>query len=203
MYGKHVIGLFVVVLVYGCSEKQPAIQPLSVDAVILAFGDSLTAGTGTSKENSYPAVLEKLINRVVINAGVPGELSREGFRRLPGLLDKYQPALVIISHGGNDLIRKLGTEKLAQNISAMIRAARERSISVILIGIPRPGIFLSSDKLYNEIALDYNIPVENEIMANILSDTSLKSDAIHPNNKGYRLMADSIFMLMKQTGAIE
>ncbi|HED16794.1 MAG TPA: arylesterase [Gammaproteobacteria bacterium] len=203
MLKKWLIVIVLLVSTSGCSDKQPAIKALSDNAVVLAFGDSLTAGTGVNKENSYPSVLARMIDRMVINAGVPGEVSREGFRRLPGLLDKYQPELVIISHGGNDLIRKLDAEKLVQNISAMIRAARNRGISVILLGIPRPGIFLSSVEFYNKLALDYNIPIENEILADILSDSSLKSDAIHPNIEGYRLMADSIFLLMKQTGAIE
>jgi len=203
MYGKYVTGFLVLVLVYGCSERQPSIQPLAVDAVILAFGDSLTAGTGTSKQNSYPAVLEKMINRVVINAGVPGELSEDGLKRLPALLDKYQPEMIIIAHGGNDIIRKLDRNALIKNIRAMITLSQQNGIGVVIIGIPRPGIFLASDDLYKNIALDYNIPIENIIMADVLSESELKSDTFHPNAKGYRLIAQSIDQLLRKAGAIQ
>ena len=202
MYKKWPLCFLMFALLYGCSDQQPAIQPLSDQGVVLAFGDSLTAGNGVKKGNSYPSILAELIDRVVINAGVPGETSQAGLKRLPALLDKHQPELIIITHGGNDLIRKLDQIKLVQNLNAMIRTAKKNGASVILIGIPRPGIFLSSDELYKNVALDYNIPIENEIIADVLSEASLKSDAIHPNAKGYRLIAESIYELMKQTGAI-
>lgn len=202
MYKKWPISFLVILLVYGCSEQHPVIQPLSDSGIVLVFGDSLTAGTGVSREKSYPYVLASMLNREVINAGFPGETSEYGLKRLPILLDKYQPELVIIAHGGNDLIRNLDQAKLVKNISAMIAAAQQRGVSVILIGMPRPGIFLSSDELYKNVALDYNIPIENEIIADVLSESSLKSDAIHPNAKGYRLIAESINKLMRQSGAI-
>jgi len=195
--------LLVVVLLSGCSEQQPAIQPLSAQGVVLAFGDSLTAGTGVNVEKSFPWVLKKLINRNVINAGVPGEISQDGMRRLPGLLEKYQPELVILTHGGNDLLRKLDKDRLANNIRAMISDTKRQGISVILVAIPRPGLFLSSDEIYKKAAIDYNIPIENKIMSDVLSETALKSDAIHPNAEGYRLIAESIYELMRQTGAIQ
>jgi len=89
-----------------CSDeaKLPA---LAADATILAFGDSLTYGTGTSRDNAYPTVLEKLLKRRVINAGIPGEISSKGLNRLPALIEKYRPDLIIICHGGNDILRKL------------------------------------------------------------------------------------------------
>jgi len=196
------MSLSVMVLLYGCSESYPAIAPLPDHAVVLAFGDSLTAGAGVNKENSYPRVLAGMMGRDVVNAGVPGETSEYGLKRLPLLIDKYQPQLIIIAHGGNDLIRKLDYEKLIQNIRAMVVIAQQRGVDVVLIGIPRPGIFLSSDELYKNIARDYNIPVENTIMADVLSENALKSDGIHPNAQGYQIIAKEIYELLKQTGAI-
>lgn len=82
----------------------PKLEALPADATILAFGDSLTAGTGVSSENSYPAVLARLLERKVINAGVPGEVTEDGKARLPRLLDEHSVQLVVICHGGNDFL---------------------------------------------------------------------------------------------------
>jgi len=93
-------------LLFSCGQEQPQLDKLSKDAVILAFGDSLTYGTGAKPAESFPVILEKLSNRKVINAGIPGELSSSGLDRFPEVLDKQQPELVILCHGGNDILRK-------------------------------------------------------------------------------------------------
>jgi lysophospholipase L1-like esterase len=91
-----VLGIFI------SSEGAPESVHISKDSIVLAFGDSLTKGTGTSIENSYPSQLEDLLAVTVINAGVPGELSKNGVKRLSTLLETTHPDLVILCHGGND-----------------------------------------------------------------------------------------------------
>ena len=82
-----------------CSDSKPQLPLLSADAVILAFGDSLTFGTGANSEHSYPAELARLTGLTVINAGIPGEVTAQGVRRLPALLDRYKPQLLLLCHG--------------------------------------------------------------------------------------------------------
>lgn len=89
-----------VVLLSACGDDAPSISKLASDAVILAFGDSLTHGNGAKENESYPAVLQELTGRKVINAGISGEESEPGLNRLPGLLEQHKPQLLILCHGG-------------------------------------------------------------------------------------------------------
>src|SRR5512133_3208335 len=110
------IMLLLATALLGSCRKTPQIALLPADAAILAFGDSLTFGTGAGEAESYPALLEKAIKRRVINAGVPGEISTRGVQRLTELLELEKPALMILCHGGNDLLQKLDQKTLADNL---------------------------------------------------------------------------------------
>jgi len=187
-------------LVVACSGEAPLAR-LPTDAVILAFGDSLTHGNGAKSEESYPAVLAKLSGRQVVNAGISGELSEAGLERLPDLLTEHQPHLLILCHGGNDFLRKKGSGELEANIRAMISLAKSKNIEVVLLGVPRPGLFLSSAELYRKVAKSSDIVFIEDLVADVLGDNSLKSDTVHPNNKGYRHMAEIIYEELKEAGA--
>ena len=185
----------------GCG-KQPRLQPLASDAVVLAFGDSLTFGTGADERDSYPAQLALLIGRKVARAGVPGEISGDGLKRLPDELDEHHPALLVLCHGGNDFLRRLSKQQVAANVRAMIRLAKSRGVDVVLIGTPEPGFSVTNPEFYGEIAKEFGIPYEDSVIGKILRDASLKSDPIHPNARGYRLIADRVAELLKKAGAI-
>src|SRR5437879_13187564 len=87
----------------GCGEH-PRLERLPESAVVLAFGDSLTFGTGANEDESYPARLEKLIGRRVVRAGVAGEITAQALPRLPGALDEHQPRLLLLCVGVNDFV---------------------------------------------------------------------------------------------------
>ena len=197
----QILALSAAAMMLSCSE-QVELSRLPGDAVILAFGDSLTNGYGASKQDSYPAVLEKLIARRVINEGVSGEVSEAGLKRLPGLLEKHRPHLLILCHGGNDFLRKKDLKKLESNLVKMIGLARSRDIEVIMLGVPRPGIILSSADLYGRVASDTGVLFIEDLVADVLGDNALKSDAVHPNNKGYRVMAETIYEALHASGAL-
>lgn len=197
--GPLIIMASIVLTACSSGAKSPR---LADDAVILAFGDSLTFGTGTTSEESYPAVLERLVGRRVVNSGVPGEVTGEGLSRLPEVLEEEKPALLILCHGGNDLLRHLDQQQTAANLRAMIRLAQERGVAVVIISVPSPGIALSPPPFYRETAEEMNIPFDENALAMMLSDRSLKSDYIHPNAAGYRRLAESIAALLKKSGAV-
>ena len=185
----------------GCSDKT-SLQPLDASTTILAFGDSLTYGTGASRDKAYPAILEKLTHHKVINAGVPGEISAAGLARLPALLDRYHPGLVIICHGGNDILRKMNLSQTRDNIQSMITLLRDRNIQVLLVGVPEFGLFLNSSPIYQRLADDNQVPITNNILPEILAESSLKSDQVHPNAQGYQLLAKNISLTLQHSGAL-
>jgi len=185
-----------------CST-QPKLPALSNDAVIVAFGDSLTFGTGSEPAESYPAVLEKMIGRRVVNSGVPGEVTGDGLLRLPEVLEREKPALLLLCHGGNDQLRRLNQQQAANNIREMIRLAQKREVAVVLIAIPAPELSLLPPSMYQEIAKELSIPIEEETLSSILANNSLKADYIHPNVAGYHRLAESIATLLRKSGAIE
>jgi len=138
-----------------------------------------------------------------VNSGIPGEVTAEGLARLPEVLDKEKPALMVLCHGGNDLLRRHDQRKTGQNLRGMIRLAQQRGVSVVLIAVPSLGLSLSPPSFYRETASEMKIPIEERILASVLSDSSLKADYIHPNAAGYRRLAESVADLMKKSGALK
>lgn len=186
-----------------CSDDIYPLTPLKNDAVILAFGDSLTYGSGAdSQSESYPTMIAHYSGRQVINAGVPGEISQAGLARLPTLLQTTNPDLVILCHGGNDILRRLDKTQLKANLNAMIELIKASGAEVVLVGVPMFGFGLTVPELYRELAHHYALPLENTVLADIVSDPVLKSDQVHPNAKGYELFGQRIFSLLQQAGAV-
>ncbi len=185
-----------------CGSTTPQLKPLSSSDVIVAFGDSLTYGTGASTEASYPAILEKIIGIKVMNEGVPGEETADGLKRIGSVIDKYHPRLVIVFLGGNDQLRKRPFEEIKANLKKIIQLIRNNGIDVLLIAAPRPSLNLSVPGLYAELGEEMNIPVDDTTLANLLSQQEMKSDYIHLNAAGYKALAESIAETIKKTGAL-
>jgi lysophospholipase L1-like esterase len=196
-------GLFLLLMLFcpACTEG-PKIPLLAADARILAFGDSLTRGTGAGPGESYPEVLAGLVGRTVINAGIPGETSGEGVGRLPALLEAERPSLVIICSGGNDFLQRRERSETAANLRSMVRLAKEYGIPVVLLAVPELGFGLKPPPLYGEVAAAEGVPLEADALAAILSKRSLKSDYIHPNAAGYRRLAEAVAHLLLKSGAL-
>ncbi len=196
------LAIWTVFTLAACQE--PARLPvLAKSDDVVAFGDSITFGIGAEPQESYPAVLEQMIGRRVINAGVPGEITAEGLSRLPKILEQEKPALLILCHGGNDHLRRLNRGQAADNIREMIRLAEQKGAAVVLIAVPGLSLSVSPEPMYKDIAKEFKIPLEEKTLSDILADNSLKSDLIHPNSAGYRHLAEAIATLLKKSGAID
>jgi acyl-CoA thioesterase I len=193
--------IVLVLALVGCGER-PKLERLAPDAVVLAFGDSLTYGTGAAEDESYPAQLEKLIGRRVVRAGVPGEVTAQALARLPATLDEHAPRLLLLCIGGNDFLRRLGNQQAEKNVRDMVKLAQSRGVAVLLIGTPEPGFTVSPPAFYAGIAKEYRVPYEGGMLGEVLKDHSLKADPIHPNARGYRLIAERLAEMLRKSGAI-
>jgi lysophospholipase L1-like esterase len=194
--------LWLVLLCLGCGREAPALARLGPDDVVLAFGDSLTFGTGVTADETYPAVLAGLIGRKVVRDGVPGETTAQGLERLEASLETHRPRLLLLCLGGNDLLRRVDAAQIESNLRAMVQLARSHGAEVVLIGVPEPALFGGTAPLYRRLAAELRVLLEEETVTDVLRDEALKSDPIHPNAEGYRRIAQALAALLRDAGAI-
>jgi lysophospholipase L1-like esterase len=192
-----------------CS-KRPASAPQALPAgsVVLALGDSITHGTGAAAEAAYPAQLARLSAWKVVNGGVPGDTSAQALARLPALLAEHRPALVIVSLGGNDFLRRLPEAETDANLRRSIALTRDAGAQVVLVAVPRPtlaaavGAGLSDHPLYENLATDLALPLHAGGWARVLGNEKLKSDQVHANAEGYRVFAESLVPTLRTAGLL-
>lgn len=192
------VALFLVLS--GCADYK--LPPLAENARILAFGDSLTLGVGVPPAQSYPAILARLSGREVINAGVSGETTAQGLERLPELLERHQPALLILFQGGNDVLKNVPAETVKANLGRMIEMAQQKGIAVLLVGVPQKELFADTADWYGDLSEEYGVPLEEETVANLMGRLSMKSDYVHFNQKGYQALAEAIYQKLQGSGAL-
>ncbi len=199
-FGLYFIWGLMISLVGGCQAPSQPLPSLNEDATILAFGDSLTLGKGSS--TSYPEFLSDLSGFEVINAGISGETSTSAKNRFERTLDKYEPALVILCTGGNDFIQRMDDDITKTNIMTMVNLAKDRGIAVVLIAVPKISLIAQNHPLYDEIATDQQLWMEDDILKEVMHNNLFKSDQFHPNTAGYQKIAEAVFALLKESNAL-
>lgn len=180
----------------------PELEYLPPGSKVLAFGDSLTYGTGAIPAESYPARLAQATGWELINAGLPGELAEDGVPRLRQLLEEEAPVLVLLCHGGNNLLRGQPDDRIREQLVRMIELAGRHQAQVVLLGVPRPSLLVSTAGFYEELAEQYGLVYLPDAIADTLSDPALKSDQVHPNASGYAHIADELLALLQSAGAL-
>jgi len=198
---RYFLALFAALFLVAC-DRAPTLPKLNSHDVIVAFGDSLTHGTGASSDAAYPAVLASLTGRTVINAGVPGDTTSSGLQRLPEVLAEHQPRLVLLCLGGNDMLRKHPEAATENNLRLLVQTIRSSGAEVMLIAVPEPKLFGGAPEFYTRVAEDMRLPLEDDIFNDVLKDNSLKADPIHANAAGYRVVAERLAEFLRETGAL-
>ena len=198
---RFLFAFFALLLLAACG-RAPTLPRLGPNDVIVAFGDSLTHGTGASDDTAYPAVLASLTGHTVINAGVPGDTTGSGLQRLPAVLDEYKPRLVLLCLGGNDMLHKEPAAAIENNLRLLVQTIRASGANVVLIAVPEPKLFGGAPDFYTRVAKDMQLPLEDNAFNDVLKDARLKSDPIHANAAGYRVVAERLNAFLRKTGAL-
>ena len=200
--------LALVLLLLGGCGKQVRLSPVAPGQTVLAFGDSVTHGTGAGPGEDWPSLLAPATGWNVVNAGVPGDTALAGKSRLPSLLARHRPALVLIEMGGNDFLRRRPQSQVKEDIRDLIRMTRQAGAQAVLVAVPEPSLLgviagLPDDApIYKELGEEEHVPVIDEVFADVLSDPALRADNIHPNAEGYRRMAVGIHDRLQSLGLI-
>ncbi len=180
--------------------------PLPSGAKVLALGDSLTAPHGVQPQEAWPTLLGQKTGWTVINGGISGNTSAQALERLPALLEEHQPQLVLVSLGGNDMLRKQPQSQTVTNLERMIDMSRAKGARVVLLATPKPSLAgavfnsLSPPDFYAEIAKEKKVPLIEDAIPKVLSDTTLKGDQIHPNAAGHARLGELIHAELKKIG---
>ena len=188
-----VIGMGLLYWIYG-GKKTVENFPNDND-VIVAFGDSLTAGYGASKGNSYPDVLAQKIDRPVVNLGLSGDTAANAPTRLNEVLAE-EPYMVLIEFGANDHIRKLSRRAAVEAVAYIVDEVQAAGAIAVIVDTGGPGMD-EYTKAYKQLAKEKGALFVPGIMKGIFYKPSLKSDQVHPNDKGYALVAEKVYRRIK------
>lgn len=188
-----------------CGES-PRYDPLPAGAVVLAFGDSVTHGTGASRGRDYPTRLAALTGWRVVNAGIPGDTALAATGRIADALAQHRPDLAIIELGGNDFLRRRSAAEVKEDLRAIVAAVRDAEAIPVLVSVPELSVIgavtgrLGDSPIYAALADEEGLLLIDDIFAQVLSDASLRADRIHPNAEGYRVMAEDIAAKLARAG---
>ena len=193
-------------LLSACSDRK--VEPLPPGTVVLALGDSLTAGYGLTPEQAWPALLAEKTGWKIINGGVSGDKTGDALARLPSMMDEHAPKLVLVTLGGNDMLRKLPEEQTRGNLARILELVRGRNAQPVLVATPRPSIAgavfqnLSPPPFYAELAKEKQVPLLDKAVPEVLSDPGLKLDQLHPNAEGHRALSGRVFDALRKLGYV-
>lgn len=196
------IALLVTSAAFGCSDESPT-GPGQGEAVIVAFGDSLTSGPGLRPEQTYPALLQQKMasegrDYVVVNSGVSGDTSSEALARFDRALVPGTKIL-ILAIGANDGLRSVPVASVERNIATMIERAQSRGIAVLLCQMEAPPLgglsyTIEFHRVYTRLAERHKVPLVPFFLAGLIGNGDFDlDDTFHPNAAGHRAIADTIW----------
>jgi len=206
MRRRAFLSLAAATLALAACGRAPQQAGLPAGSVVLAFGDSVTHGTGAAPGEDWPTRLAALTGWQVVNAGIPGDTAAAGRERIGALLDEHRPALVLVEIGGNDFLKRRSQAAVKEDLRAIVTAARGSGAGVALVAVPELSLLAavarrpSDAPIYTELGREEKVSVIEGVFSGVLGDAALRADAIHPNARGYEQMAAGIHAALQRTG---
>nr|WP_319495079.1 arylesterase [uncultured Desulfobacter sp.] len=170
--------------------------PATVSRVV-CFGDSLTRGVGAGKGNDYPSRLAEMTGLEIINSGVSGDTTAAGLARLEDDVLDYEPDVVLITLGGNDLKNRVNVDTARANLAEIIQLIQAGGAMVVLGGIDIPLYGKGYAKMYDSLARQTGSVLIPNILEGLFGHSEFMSDSIHPNDKGYEIMAGYFYKALE------
>lgn len=203
---KYLWVLILSFVVMACGDKPQKYDRLSSGATVLAFGDSVTFGYGVDPKDSYPTILAELSYWNVVNASISGERADQAKSRIDSVLAEHQPKLVIIELGGNDFLQRRNAKAVKEDLRAIIQSVKAHGSIPVLVAVPAlsPVAAItgkpSDADIYKELAKEEKINLIPNVFSDILGQENLKQDHVHPNQAGYKVLADGIYNALTNMG---
>lgn len=191
--------IFIVLFLFcfcACTKEEITNYPAKAGPIV-AFGDSITYGYAVKAEEAYPALLEKMWNREVINLGVSGDTSVMALARKEELRN-LRPSFILIELGGNDFLKKVPRERTRQALEELVDYAHALGAVVVMVDTGGHGPMDTYTKINKQIAKEKKTLYISGIMNGIFTDRSLKADTIHPNAAGHKIIAEKIDKVLKK-----
>jgi acyl-CoA thioesterase-1 len=176
---------------------------------VMVFGDSLSAGYGVDVDQSWASLLQTRLasqgyEHRVVNASISGETTEGGVTRIAAALENFSPDLVILELGGNDGLRGFPTDRMKENLSAIIATSQASGAAVVLLGIRIPSNYgqrytVAFENVYRELAAEYDVPWIEFFMEGIALNADLmQDDGIHPNSEAQPILLDNAWPIVSQ-----
>jgi len=198
---RSVIPLLLVATLAGAWFLRPGVpraaRPTS-GTTLIAFGDSLVAGRGATDGHDFVALLSKRIRMPIVNAGRSGDTTRSALERLDRDVLSRKPRIVIVLLGGNDFLRRVPVEETFANLEEIVGRIRQTGAAVVLVGLS-VGIFSDAyGGKYEELARRADAGLVPGILDGILGRADRMADSIHPNDRGYQMIADRLEPVLRE-----
>lgn len=187
--------LVVLVCVFVINKRQDLTPPKNL--VVVAFGDSLVAGQGSTSGNDFISLLSKEIGINIINKGQNGDTTESALVRIDDIL-ALDPGVVVLLLGGNDYLRRVPEEATFKNLDKIITRFKENNTKVVLLGV-RGGLLKDNyEESFADLANTHDLFYVPNVLKGLLGKQDLMSDQVHPNDKGYRIIADKVLPVVKK-----
>ncbi len=203
---RYIFGVLVVLLA-GCGQSL-SLDPVAAGSTVLAFGDSVTHGTGAGRGEDYPTLLAQRSGWAVVNAGIPGDTALAAKERIGTLLQQHDPKLVVVELGGNDFLRRCSSADVKEDLRAILQAVKGAGAVPVLVAVPEFSVLaarfgtLSDAPIYAALAKEEGVFLISDIFAEVLSKESLRADPIHPNAAGYRVLTEGMLEALRDAGVL-